>query len=80
MYANQYKIYNISSQRHYTRFRTLQDHTESKIKAARLQYIAARDALLQLQGHGIWEETLCVLRAEDIRGLNEKALTNDGRE
>lgn len=76
-YANQYKVHNVSSQRHYTRFRTLQNHTESKLKAARLQYTTSRDALLSLRGPGRWEETLRVLRAEDVRGLNEKALANE---
>lgn len=33
-YASRYRTANISSQNHYTRFRELQDQTESKIKAA----------------------------------------------
>ena len=78
-YASQYKVQNVSSQRHYTRFRTLQDHTELKIKAACRQYTTAQSALLVLQGpaSGIWEHTLQELHRSDVRGLSEKALIEE---
>jgi len=79
-YASRYKVNNVSSQRHYTRFRALQEHTESKIKAARIKYTTARDALLSLRGPGDWEKTLCELRPEDIRGLSEQALVAEEQE
>lgn len=79
-YASQYKVRNISSQRHYTRFRTLQEQTENKIKLSTLQYNTARNALLQLRGEGTWETTLRKLHAEDIRGLSEKALVEEEKE
>jgi len=79
-YASRYKVRNISTQRHYTRFRTLQEQTESKIKISSLQYNTARDALLCLRGPGIWEKTLQKLSAEDVRGLSEKALIEEERE
>jgi hypothetical protein len=79
-YASRYKVHNISSQRHYTRFRTLQDQTENKVKISSLQYHRARDALLQLRGPGIWENTLQRLGVEDIRGLSEKALIEEEKE
>jgi len=47
-YAGRYKARNVSSQHHYTRFRTLQDHIEYKIKAVSRQYRVARVALLNL--------------------------------
>jgi hypothetical protein len=65
-YASRYKVHNISSQRHYTRFRTLQDQMENKVKISSLQYRKARDALLQLRGPGIWENTLRKLGTKDI--------------
>ena len=37
----------------------------------------ARNAILGLQGPGIWEKTLQELHPNDIRGLSEKALTNE---
>ena len=42
-YTTRYKVRNnVSGQCHYTRFRTLQEHTESKIKAACRQYTTGR--------------------------------------
>lgn len=79
-YANRYKVRNVSSQRHYTRFRALQDHTESKVKAAHLQYTTARTALLKLRGPGTWEDNLRHLRPEDVRGLNEQAIVEEERQ
>ncbi|KAF8233686.1 hypothetical protein L208DRAFT_1265395, partial [Tricholoma matsutake] len=72
-----YKAQNISSQHNYTQFQTLQDHVESKIKAASWQYRTARVALLNLQGPGIWEQTLQELHLSSIRGLSEKALIDE---
>jgi hypothetical protein len=34
-----------------------------------------RAALLVLEGHGTWEEHLRVLKDDDVRTLNERALT-----
>jgi len=76
-YASRYKVQNVSSQRHYTRFRTLQQHTESKIKSACRQYTTARSALLALRGPGLWEKTLQELHPHDVRGLSEKSLTEE---
>lgn len=79
-YASRYKVRNVSSQRHYTRFRTLQEHTESKIKSACRQYTTSRGAILALQGPGVWEQTLQELHPHDVRGLSEKALTEEERQ
>lgn len=79
-YASRYKVRNVSSQWHYTRFRTLQEHTESKIKSVCRQYTMARNSILALRGPGIWEKTLQVLHPNDIRGLSEKALVNEERQ
>lgn len=79
-YASRYKVRNISTQRHYTRFRTLQEQTENKIKISSLQYNTARGALLQLRGPGIWEKMLQKLAPEDVRGLSEKALVEEEKE
>jgi hypothetical protein len=79
-YASRYRTANISSQTHFTRFRELQDQTDSKIKAACSRYQVARSGLLHLRGKGEWELRLQELRPEDIRGLSEKALVNEERE
>lgn len=80
-YVSRYKVRNnISSQRQYTRFRTLQEHTESKIKSACQQYATSRSAILALRGPGIWEQTLQKLYSHDVRGLSEKALAEEERQ
>ena len=80
-YASRYKIRNnVSSQRHYTRFRTLQEHTEAKIKSLCRQYTTARCAILALRGPGSWDKTLQELRSHDVRGLGEKALAEEERQ
>jgi hypothetical protein len=79
-YASRYRIANISSQTQFTRFRELQEQTDSKIKAACSRYQVARSGLLHLRGKGEWEQRLQELRPEDIRGLSEKALVNEERE
>ena len=79
-YASRYRTANISSQTHFTRFRELQEQTDSKIKAACSRYQVARSGLLNLRGKGEWEKRLQELHPEDIRGLSEKALVNEERE
>ena len=79
-YASRYRTANISSQSHFTRFRELQEQTESKIKAACSRYRVARLGLVHLRGKGDWEQKLQELRPEDIRGLSEKALVNEEKE
>ena len=72
--ASRYKSRNVDSQRSYTRFRTLQDHTESKIKSSQIKYTVARNAIFAIRGPGSWEDSLKVLHPEDVRGLGEHAL------
>ena len=79
-YASRYRTANISSQNHFTRFRELQEQTDSKIKAACSCYRVARNALVHLRGKGNWEQKLQELRPEDIRGLSEKALVDEEKE
>lgn len=75
-----FKARQIAGQGGYTRVRTLQDQIESRIRAARARYCTARDALFALRGAGSWEDTLQVLKAEDIRALNERTLTAQEKE
>lgn len=72
--GNKYKAKEQPSQRAFTRFRDLQDQIQGKINAAALQYRTARNALASLRGLGDWEKTLQVLRPQDVRGMNEKAV------
>jgi hypothetical protein len=78
--AGKYKTKNASSQRAYTRSRALQDQVESRIRACQSQYNVARAAVLSLCGTGDWERTLQVLKPEDIRGINERSMTEEEKE
>lgn len=82
--GHKYKAKNQASQRAYTRFRTLQDQTESKIKVAQSLYDQTRAALFALRGPGDWERILQILRPADVRSLNEVPVlaeeVEDGRD
>ncbi|KAG5222594.1 CxC2 domain-containing protein [Salix suchowensis] len=65
-FANSYKTRNAHSQGAYTRSQLLQNQIEV--------------ALLSLRGPGDWETSLRPLHAEDIRGINERALTAEEQE
>lgn len=79
-YTNKYKERTASSQRAYTRFRTLQNHTEAKIKSAQIVYNTARAALFALKGAGSWEDRYQVLNREDVRGMHERGMTDEEKE
>ncbi|KAF9488152.1 hypothetical protein BDN71DRAFT_1499587 [Pleurotus eryngii] len=79
-FANSYKTRNTHSQGAYTQSWLLQNQIEVRIRAIRGQYDNARAALLSLRGPGDWETSLRLLHAEDIRGINERALTAEEQE
>lgn len=74
-FATKLRRHAAHSQGTYTRARALQDQIDGKVRAATVRYRAARKALLSLRGPGHWEEGLRELQDGDIRGLNERALT-----
>jgi hypothetical protein len=74
-YLNKWRIKNISGQYRLTRTRALQHRVDVNVHTAKTRYRHSRKALLTLQGHGQWEETLKELRDEDVRALNERTLT-----
>ncbi|RDB24457.1 hypothetical protein Hypma_008439 [Hypsizygus marmoreus] len=78
--AARFKSENVRSQGPHTRMRGLQDQIEVKVRAARDRYNIARDALLRLWGSGNWENTLRLLGADDVRGMNERSLTQEEQE
>jgi hypothetical protein len=75
-----YKSRQVVSQREFARSRELEKAVDVRIISCRLQYCATRTALLALKGPGQWEEILQELRAEDVRGLNERVLTSEEHE
>ena len=73
--TNRFKIANITGQAQNTRARETQSRIDDKVQVAASQYRRSRDALLNLRGHGPWEDTLRVLERTDVRALNEREMT-----
>lgn len=74
-YINRFKIKNITGQKDNTRARDKQSTLDASVKTSELRYNRARNALFALRGPGDWEKTLQVLQSSDVRGLNERSLT-----
>ncbi|KAK7052688.1 CxC2 domain-containing protein [Favolaschia claudopus] len=73
--TNRFKLQNWTGQGALTRGQGILRHINIKIYGAKLRYRYARAALLVLRGHGDWEEELRILDDDDVRALNERALT-----
>jgi hypothetical protein len=73
--TNRYKLRNYTGQGMMTKGQGILRQINIKIHIAKLRYCYSRAALLALSGHGHWEEKLKVLNEDDIRALNERALT-----
>ncbi|KAJ7026921.1 hypothetical protein C8F04DRAFT_1267519 [Mycena alexandri] len=73
--TNRYKLRNYTGQGMMTKGQGILRQINIKIHMAKLRYRYARAALLVLRGHGRWEERLKVLGEDDVRALNERALT-----
>ncbi|KAL1741225.1 hypothetical protein HDZ31DRAFT_84959 [Schizophyllum fasciatum] len=73
--TNQYRQANIRHIGAATRARTAFDRLAKRINASKVRYRAARSCLLRLRGPGDWEKQLRVLNDDDVRALNERALT-----
>lgn len=74
-YLNKWRVKNVSGQRTSTRARTLQHSIDMKILGAKSRYRRSRNALLVLRGKGSWESVLKELHDDDVRGLNERLMT-----
>ncbi|KAJ7068939.1 hypothetical protein B0H15DRAFT_807369 [Mycena belliarum] len=72
--TNRFRIKNYTGQGALTRGQGILRQINIKVHLAKLQYRYSRAALLVLRGHGVWEQKLKVLREEDVRALNERAL------
>ena len=64
-----YKHDQVRGQRPNTRARALVDRAQTRVEMIAESYRAARQAYLQLVGPGPWENTLRVLRPQDIRAM-----------
>jgi hypothetical protein len=78
--TNRFRIKNITGQRASTQARTMQKGIDGRVKLAAAKYRSAHAAHLALIGPGEWEKTLRELRPDDVRALNERALTEQEKE
>ncbi|KAJ6448608.1 hypothetical protein DFH09DRAFT_965993 [Mycena vulgaris] len=75
--TTRFKARNWSGQRALTRGQGILRQINIKIHASKLRYRYARQAILKLKLHGDWEHRLRVLAEDDVRGLNERTLTDE---
>ncbi|KAJ7165774.1 hypothetical protein C8R46DRAFT_899899 [Mycena filopes] len=73
--TNRFRIKNYTGQGALTRAQGILRQINIKIHLAKIHYRYARAAIYALRGHGVWEERLRVLKEEDVRALNERAIT-----
>ncbi|KAK7005420.1 CxC2 domain-containing protein [Favolaschia claudopus] len=73
--TNRYRLRHCTGQRMLTRDQGVLRQINLKIHKAKLRYRYARNALMRLRGHGIWEKEPRILEDADVRALNERALT-----
>ncbi|KAJ7027748.1 hypothetical protein C8F04DRAFT_901289, partial [Mycena alexandri] len=75
--TTRFKVRNWSGQSALTRGQGILRLVNLKIHGAKLRYRYARQALRKLKGHGEWEKRLRILTEDDVRALNERALTDE---
>lgn len=75
--TNRFKTRNTTGQVANTRAQGIQRQIDLKIHSSKLRYRYSRTALFKLKGHGDWESRLRILQDEDVRGLNERAMSRE---
>ncbi|KAK7050147.1 CxC2 domain-containing protein [Favolaschia claudopus] len=78
--TNRFRLRHCTGQRMLTRGQGILRQVNLKVHKAKLRYQYARNALLKLKGHGVWESELRVLEDGDVRAVNERALTAEEAE
>jgi len=66
-----FKNRNIRGQRQGTRSRAVIDRVHERARNMAQKYRASHAAKLELAGHGVWEETLRILKDEDVCGYQD---------
>jgi hypothetical protein len=78
--TNRFRLRHCTGQRMLTRGQGILRQINLKIHKAKLRYRYVRNALKRLKGDGPWERELRVLEDNDVRALNERALTDEEAE
>ncbi|KAJ7446784.1 hypothetical protein FB451DRAFT_1343526 [Mycena latifolia] len=75
--TSRFRHRNNTGQRALTRGQGVLRQVSVRIHKAKLRYRYAWNALLRLRGHGAWEKTYRALAEEDVRGVNERAASEE---
>lgn len=75
MFANKFKMKHVTGVRYMTCARDWMKRIDEKVVTAKHEYQHARASFLSLRGPGSWEDSLRELKDEDVRGINERALS-----
>ncbi|KAF8210714.1 hypothetical protein K438DRAFT_97234, partial [Mycena galopus ATCC 62051] len=78
--TNRFRLRHCTGQRMLTLGQGILRQINLKIHKAKLRYRYVRNALKRLKGDGPWEKELQVLEDNDVRALNERALTAEETE
>lgn len=74
---NRFRHRNITGQQALTRGQGILRQLGIRILKGKLRYGYARNTYLRLKGHGPWEKTWSALEEADVRGINERAVTEE---
>jgi transposase len=75
--TNRFRHRNTMGQKALMRGQGVLRQIDIRIMKAKLCYRYARNTLLRLRGHGVWEKVWNVLEDADVRGINERAATDE---
>jgi hypothetical protein len=75
--TNRFRRRNTTGQRALTRGQGVLRQITIRIHKSKLRYRYARNALMRLRGHGTWEKVWAFLKDEDVRGINERAVSDE---
>jgi hypothetical protein len=75
--TNRFRHCNMTGQRALTRGQGVLRQNAIRILKVKLRYRYARNAYLRLRGHGDWEKLYHTLEEADVRGINERAVTEE---
>ncbi|KAJ7794562.1 hypothetical protein B0H14DRAFT_2392443, partial [Mycena olivaceomarginata] len=67
---NRFRHHNTTGQKALMRGQGVLRQIDIQIMKAKLHYRHARNTLLRLRGHGVWEKVWNVLKDADVRGIN----------
>ncbi|KAJ7170448.1 hypothetical protein C8R43DRAFT_876075, partial [Mycena crocata] len=72
-----FRMRNSTGQRALTRGQGILRQVSIRVLKAKLPYCYVRNTYYWLKGHGVWEKDFCILKDEDVRGVNERTANEE---